>query len=171
MTECAWQWGRVDGPMGLGLDRSGRRSSPHPCWEVPMAARGARLPRWRPAPRRPPFKAADVDVRRPTVALLALAGSIRLVGFAALHAVGAEPPIRRCCRRSPPVPWPSRLPASQKRLRAGPLVVEFEEQRAGPTPAAGGVLEGTVKFPGRFQHASDGHLWRVDHGLYPSRLS
>ncbi len=125
-----------------------------------LAARVRRLLDGGPRPAGPLSKRQMWMWASLTVALLALAGSIRLVGFAA-HAAGAEP-------ADSPLPeitagaLAEQIAASQKRYATGLLVVEFEEERAGPTPAAGAAPEGTVKFPGRFQHASDGRCWRVE---------
>jgi len=95
-----------------------------------------------------------------TVALLAVAGSVRLVGIAA-HAVEAEPADAPLPEITPQV-LAEKIGETRKRYGAGLLVVEFDEERGPLAPAPGVKAEAKTRFPGRFQYASDGRRWRAE---------
>jgi|GEM_PF-2383996 len=93
--------------------------------------------------------------------LLGACGSVRLVGFVARagESDAADAPL--------PEITPQELAAQIEKARqgyvAGLLEVEFDEERdATPFPRRNVDAPSTVKFPGRFQHASDGRLWRTE---------
>ena len=95
------------------------------------------------------------------VSLLAAAGSVRLVGFAARASEAESPdaPLPEITREA----LAERIVESRKRYAAGRIEVEFEEER-GPIPSSPGAKpQETTTFPGRFQYASDGRLWRAEY--------
>lgn len=125
-----------------------------------LAARIRRLLDRAPRPTRPLSRRQIGMWTTLTFALLAVAGSVRLVGFAAraAQADAADAPLPEIS----PKALAEKIVESRKRYAAGLLVVEFDEERGTLARADEVEAPGNMRFPGRFQYASDGRLWRVE---------
>lgn len=126
-----------------------------------LAARIRRLLDGRPRPTHPMTRLRRGLLAVLAVSLLATAGSVRLIGFAARAGETESPdaPLPEITREA----LAERIVESRKRYEAGRIEVEFEEERGPSPPFPTAKPDENITFPGRFQYASDGRRWRAEY--------